>query len=232
MYSFTELDKYNLATGEEYIYTVTEDAVPGYTSVVNGTDITNTYLQPTATPTTEPTATPTTEPTATPTGNPSATATPKATTKPTAKPTSKPKATATPGNNPTAEPTKAPTPVPTKAPAPTGTPVIQPTATPVVIQTPAPDMPKRTPERTVEDTPTPEENTPEILKPSQIEESGVLGAVRGSRRGLDLAVLGRRRRPVTGDSMALLLWIMVLALAFGGNITSSIMLFFSKKTRR
>ena len=84
----------------------------------------------------------------------------------------------------------------------------------------------------MEETPTPDENEPQILKPSRMADAGVLGAVRGARRGLDLAVLGRRRRPVTGDSMALLLWVMTLAVALGGNITSSIMLLFGRKVRR
>ena len=40
-WSFTGLPKY--ANGEEILYTITEDTVPGYTSVVNGYDVTNTY---------------------------------------------------------------------------------------------------------------------------------------------------------------------------------------------
>ena len=40
-YSFTDLPKY--ANGEEIVYTVTEDAVPDYTTAINGTTITNSY---------------------------------------------------------------------------------------------------------------------------------------------------------------------------------------------
>ena len=40
-YNFTDLPKY--ANGEEIVYTVTEDAVPDYTTAINGTTITNSY---------------------------------------------------------------------------------------------------------------------------------------------------------------------------------------------
>lgn len=42
-YTFADLDKYD-AAGDEYAYIVSETAVPGYTTVVDGTNITNTYL--------------------------------------------------------------------------------------------------------------------------------------------------------------------------------------------
>ncbi|MBQ2034339.1 MAG: Cna B-type domain-containing protein, partial [Peptococcaceae bacterium] len=42
-WSFTGLDRY--ANGEEIVYSITEDAVEGYTSVVNGYDITNVIAQ-------------------------------------------------------------------------------------------------------------------------------------------------------------------------------------------
>lgn len=35
-------------------------------------------------------------------------------------------------------------------------------------------------------------------------------AVLGARRGSDLAVLGKRRRPQTGDDMSLILWLVAL----------------------
>ncbi|KJU74802.1 hypothetical protein AH70_04435 [Pediococcus damnosus LMG 28219] len=41
-YSFKDLDKYDSTTGKDNSYTVTEDAVPGYTSKVDGDNITNT----------------------------------------------------------------------------------------------------------------------------------------------------------------------------------------------
>ena len=40
-WSFTDLPKYS--DGKEILYTITEDTVEGYTSVVNGYDVTNTY---------------------------------------------------------------------------------------------------------------------------------------------------------------------------------------------
>ena len=42
-YSFTGLPKYDPADGHEYAYTVVEEAVPGYATSVNGTDIVNSY---------------------------------------------------------------------------------------------------------------------------------------------------------------------------------------------
>ena len=40
-WSFTDLPKY--AGGKEIVYTISEDAVPGYTTVVNGFNVTNSY---------------------------------------------------------------------------------------------------------------------------------------------------------------------------------------------
>ena len=42
-YTFADLDKYD-ADGNEYVYAVSETVVPGYTTVVDGTNITNTYV--------------------------------------------------------------------------------------------------------------------------------------------------------------------------------------------
>ena len=44
-YSFDNLDKYDLTDGHEYVYTVSEEIVEGYTSAQNGTDFTNTIEQ-------------------------------------------------------------------------------------------------------------------------------------------------------------------------------------------
>ncbi len=44
-YTFENLDKYDLTDGHVYEYTVEEEAVEGYTSAQNGTDITNTIVQ-------------------------------------------------------------------------------------------------------------------------------------------------------------------------------------------
>ena len=45
MYSFDNLAKYDLEDGHIYSYTVSEDAVNGYTSVQNGNNFTNTINQ-------------------------------------------------------------------------------------------------------------------------------------------------------------------------------------------
>ena len=44
-YVFPNLDKYDLADGHAYVYTVEEEAVDGYTSAQNGFDFTNTVAQ-------------------------------------------------------------------------------------------------------------------------------------------------------------------------------------------
>ena len=44
-YSFTNLDKYDLTTGKEYVYTVSEDAVKNYSTSYDGNNITNTFRQ-------------------------------------------------------------------------------------------------------------------------------------------------------------------------------------------
>ena len=44
-YTFENLDKYDLTDGHVYEYAVEEEAVEGYTSAQNGTDITNTIVQ-------------------------------------------------------------------------------------------------------------------------------------------------------------------------------------------
>ena len=43
-YEFTNLPKYDL-TGEEIVYTITEDEVKGYTTSVNGYDLVNTLVE-------------------------------------------------------------------------------------------------------------------------------------------------------------------------------------------
>ena len=44
-YSFDNLDKYDLTDGHEYVYTVSEETVRGYTSAQDGTNFTNTIKQ-------------------------------------------------------------------------------------------------------------------------------------------------------------------------------------------
>ncbi len=200
--------------------------------------------EPTATPTETPTATPTVTPTETPTATP--TVTPTET--PTATPTETPEPTETPTPDVTPEPDTTPT--PSEAPTPGTTPGNEPTPTPADEPTPTPgpgDEP--TPPPTPEDEPTPgpgEEPTPgititpepeipvptpegNVLGARRIQESGTRAAVLGARRGSNYAVLGKRRRPATGDSAALLIWILVLAAAMGGGVTSVIGLYNNKK---
>ena len=47
-----------------------------------------------------------------------------------------------------------------------------------------------------------------------------------------MAVLGKRRRPSTGDSLALLIWIMIMSLGIGGTVISSAMLRYQKKDEK
>ena len=73
-------------------------------------------------------------------------------------------------------------------------------------------------------------------------EEAVLGAVRirkptmdaavlGAKRGVDYGVLGRRRRPGTGDSIAILLWIIALSISMGTAITAGLFLQKEKKKK-
>jgi hypothetical protein len=95
-----------------------------------------------------------------------------------------------------------------------------------------PDVPERVERTPAVETPT---STPEmvrqVLGASRAKISASQGAVLGARRGLDCAVLGKRRRPTTGDSPAMLAWIVVMAMAFGNMITSTVMLMSSRKDR-
>jgi LPXTG-motif cell wall-anchored protein len=47
----------------------------------------------------------------------------------------------------------------------------------------------------------------------RVEEVGIEAAVLGARRATDCAVLGKRRRPATGDDMQIFLWIGMLLMA-------------------
>lgn len=85
-----------------------------------------------------------------------------------------------------------------------------------------------------EPTPTPPGNEPTPTPPGEVlgaKRTPEGGAVLGARRGSDFAVLGKRRRPATGDSFALVLWAISLATAVGGAITSTIMLGQNKKKK-
>ncbi len=187
----------------------------------------------TATPGTTPdvTATPGTTPgtTATPGTTPGITATPGTTPDVTATPGTTPGTTATPGTTPAPGSTPGNTPENT-TPVPGSTPenTPEPGVTPEVT-IPGPEMtPGNTPGR--EGQPTPDSRR--VLGARREQMSASKGAVLGARRGFEQAVLGRRRRPSTGDSAALLLWIMMDALAAGGTITSTIMLKSGSKNKR
>ena len=98
------------------------------------------------------------------------------------------------------------------------------TPTPPPTPTPTPQAPTPTP---VGPTPTP---TPdgEVLGAKRVEDGTVLGA----RRGSDYAVLGKRRRPATGDSIEIFVWLMALTASIGSAVTSVIMLGNNKKKRK
>ena len=207
--------------------TPTEEPTPTTTPTEEPTpDVTP---EPTETPTATPTETPTATPTATPTETPTATATPTETPEPTETPTpdvtpepdttptpsEAPTPGTTPGNEPTPTPADEPTPAPTPGDEPTPPPGEEPT--PGITVTPTPEIPVSTPP------------TGNVLGARRIQESGTRAAVLGARRGSNYAVLGKRRRPATGDSVALLIWILVLAAAMGGGVTSVIGLYNNKK---
>ncbi|MBR5800681.1 MAG: Cna B-type domain-containing protein [Lachnospiraceae bacterium] len=127
------------------------------------------------------------------------------------------------------EPTPTPTPVPEETPAPTATP--SPTATPKPTETPTPTAevtpepettptpnPGETPAPTPGKTPAPSATPKPVteVEPEQgerVEEVGIEAAVLGARRATDCAVLGKRRRPATGDDMQIFLWIGMLLMA-------------------
>ena len=188
-----------------------------YSDGKDGFVFTNTYSvsTPTPTPSEEPTATPSTTPSATETPGPSET--PGTTPEATATPETTPEASATPGTTPEATATPAATPetTPGQTPGPDATP------TPEVVPTP-----DNTPNPVVtpgnNPTPTPPHGT--VLGARKVRMGGKQAAVLGARRGADFAVLGKRRRPSTGDSMSLLIWIITMSVAMGGAITSSTLL--------
>ena len=88
--------------------------------------------------------------------------------------------------------------------------------TPPPTPTPTPSAPTPTPSTPVvtPSAPTPTPPTGEVLGARRG------GAVLGARRGLDQAVLGKRRRPSTGDSAAMIIWVIALFGAMGGAAAS------------
>lgn len=117
------------------------------------------------------------------------------------------------------------------------------------VPTPEPDpTPEDTPTQTQDDNPEPTpggdgEPSPEIvpegndvegqvLGASRVRASGLEAAVLGARRGTDFAVLGKRRRPSTGDSIEMIIWIIALGAAAGAAITAGTMLYVKKKDEK
>ena len=175
-------------------------------------------------------------PTATPTEEPTPTPTPTAT--PTEEPTPTPEETPTPDVTPTPEETPTPdvTPTPEETPTPDVTPTPEETPTPDVTPTPEETPgPGETPTPEVTPSPTPEVYIPPVVENPPVAPQ-VLGARRtpgngsvlGARRGVDKAVLGKRRAPSTGDSLAIFAWIAALAASLGGAAACVVAL---KKTK-
>ncbi|MCM1233852.1 MAG: hypothetical protein NC489_27400, partial [Ruminococcus flavefaciens] len=217
VYTITESGEVEGVTNDAKVHTVTvkvEDNKDETLSItVKSSDggeefeFTNTYSVSTPTPgtpapTTTPTATP--ETTATPGTTPSTTETPA----PSATPETTPEATATPAVTPDQTPAPTTTPSVEETPVPENTP--NPEGTPNPIVTPG-NNPAPTPRGSV-------------LGARKVRVGGTRAAVLGARRGADFAVLGKRRRPSTGDSMALLIWIITMSVAMGGAVTSSVLL--------
>ena len=137
----------------------------------------------------------------------------------------------TPGTTPDTTPTPEATPGNTPAPTPNETPDNTPAPTPEETPGSTPEVtPDNTPGRNDEPTPTPDPRR--VLGAKRENVSASEGAVLGARRGFECAVLGRRRRPSTGDSLAMIIWIIVNAGALGGIFTSSIMLNYNRRSRR
>lgn len=154
-----------------------------------------------------PTETPDATPSVTPTSTPSAV--------PTSTPTATPEE--TPGVTPSLMPSVTPTAVPKETPdtTPSATPSATPTATPEKTTGVTPDS-TQTPGTTV--VPSVEQRDDGTVLGARRVESG--GAVLGAKRGSEYAVLGKRRRPQTGDSIAFIIWVIMFVAAVSGVIFS------------
>ena len=96
-----------------------------------------------------------------------------------------------------------------------------------------PEEPPVTPPTVVPPTVVPPTVTPPVITPP-VDDVDVLGAARGSsvlgaRRSMAPAVLGKRRRPTTGDSMAMVEWALALSASVGGAAAATAGLKKSKK---
>lgn len=134
-------------------------------------------------------------------------------------------------------PAPAETPDATPSVTPTSTPSATPTATPEETPDTTPNAtpsatPTATPEETTGVTPDSTQTPGTTVVPSveQHNEGTVLGAGRveageavlGAKRGSEYAVLGKRRGPQTGDSIAFIIWVITFAAAASGVIFSLI----------
>lgn len=191
----------------------------GTTVSVSFTNVADPVETPSATPTGSPT------PSVTPTGSPEGSATPSVT------PTGSPEGSATPSVTPDTTPTGSPegsatpsvTPEATPGSTPAQTPDTTPESTPEVFTEPTPEtVPSAAPEATPEGS---------VLGARRTNAGGTEAAVLGAKRGTDYAVLGKRRRPTTGDSAEIIIWVLVLSAAVGGAIVSGVMMYQSRKKK-
>ncbi len=211
-YTWNDLPKRGFLTGINYtvkeLGAVGENdeiiGITGYTSAVSETTTNNIVI----------TNTLSSLPTPTPEGTP--------------KPTTEQTPYATPGQTPYATPEQTPdaTPQATPGAEPSATPQTTPGTEPEITPEPSEETPAPTTEisRTPAPTSTP---TREVLGAFRVRDKNV--AVLGARRGLDYAVLGKRRRPSTGDSAEMLWWVLALGMAAGSALSSGILLHLKKK---
>lgn len=100
-------------------------------------------------------------------------------------------------------------------------------------ENPPEEPPTENPPTVVPPTVVPPTVTPPVITPP-VDDVDVLGAARGSsvlgaRRSMAPAVLGKRRRPTTGDSMAMVEWALALSASVGGAAAATAGLKKSKK---
>ena len=120
----------------------------------------------------------------------------------------------------------APAPATTPTPSPSTNPSTPPTTpgTPPATPPTTPATPPTTPATPVVTTTIPDAPVALAAAPAPAADAAVLGATRtldagtdaavlGARRGTDQAVLGKRRRPETGDSATMMIWLMTLGLS-------------------
>lgn len=192
---------------------------------------------PEATPSASPEVTPSASPSATPSESPSAS--------PSATPSESPSA--TPSESPSATPSESPSATPSTSPeaTPSASPSTSPSATPAGNPT-VPDDPDDGDDDDDDDdiviiddapvaladvpaAPAAPADGPAVLGARRTEAPAEEAAVLGAKRGTDYAVLGKRRRPETGDSAAMNAWMAAMAMATGVAGVSGVKLVKGKK---